>query len=210
MLPLVFEYNDGFPADFEILLSAPRGNNAVGASPSSSSSSEESSEIDVASLCSTVEAPESDDVSEAVDGSYSCFKGEDDLLCLAWLCSRFGVLFESKLGVVGDASGLGLDGVGRFLLNLLGELGRRLSGGDIHAGSSSGCISGFIVGLADRALGINGRSVEGVDDSKRRLDGRELSFTSAAISGCDESDLLDSILSAILLVGDDVGECLDI
>ncbi len=83
-LPLLLEYNDGLAAGGVIPFSAPTGNSAARPSPSSSSSSDESYDIDVASTCSTVEAPESEDVSDAVDGSYSCLRGEEDRLCLTW------------------------------------------------------------------------------------------------------------------------------
>ena len=126
MLPFVFEYEEGFVAGFEMLLRAPRGSNGVGASPSSSSSSDESSDTDVASLCSTVEASDSDDVSDAVDGSYSCLRGEEDRLCLARPFSRFGVFVISKTGLADEFCDLGLTEDGRFLDSLLGEAGKWL------------------------------------------------------------------------------------
>lgn len=57
----------------------PSGSNG-GISLFSSSSSEDESETDVASLCSTVPVSESEEDSDAVEGSYSCLRGDEDLL----------------------------------------------------------------------------------------------------------------------------------
>jgi hypothetical protein len=81
---------------------AASGTSGVCASPSSSSSSSEESDTDVASLCSTVDESESEDDSEAVEGSYSCFNGEEDL---RW---RFRVTFGLRSGVGAPELGLGL------------------------------------------------------------------------------------------------------
>lgn len=66
----------------ERLFKGPRGIRGVGASPSSKSSSSDESDTDVASLCSTVEVFDSVELSDAVEGSYSCFKGDEDRLGL--------------------------------------------------------------------------------------------------------------------------------
>ena len=43
-------------------------------------SSWDESDIDVASTCSTVEVSDSEESSDAVDGSYSCFNGDEERL----------------------------------------------------------------------------------------------------------------------------------
>ena len=84
-----------------------------------------------------MEASESDDVSDAVDGSYSCLRGEDDRLDLARPFSRFGVFVISKDGLVGKVRDLGLGEDGGFLDSFFGEAGSWLSGDVDHTGSSS-------------------------------------------------------------------------
>lgn len=77
-VPLGNEYSEPCGDTFAMRGRAPSGSNGVGASPSSSSSSDDESDTDVASRRSTVDASESEDDSEAVDGSYSCFRGDED------------------------------------------------------------------------------------------------------------------------------------
>ena len=47
-------------------------------SPFSESSSSEESDMEEGSSCATVDASESDDDSVAVEGSYSCLRGDED------------------------------------------------------------------------------------------------------------------------------------
>ena len=69
-LRLRIEFKEGLSERPDTPFKTTIGISGVGTSPSSTSSSDDSSDMDVTSLRSTVDAPESDAVSEAVDGSY--------------------------------------------------------------------------------------------------------------------------------------------
>lgn len=102
-MPLGNEYSEPCGDNFVMRGRAPSGSNEVGASPSPSSSSDEVSDSDVTSCLSTVDASESEDDSDAVDGSYSCFKGDEDRRLV------FGAdVGEARLGVTDPLSCTGL------------------------------------------------------------------------------------------------------
>ena len=60
----------------------PRGNKGVELSTCSNSSSSDESDTELSSLCAIVDVSKSEDDSEAVEGAYSCFRGEEERLGL--------------------------------------------------------------------------------------------------------------------------------
>lgn len=79
-MPLGGEYSEAGGVDSLKGDTTPNGINGVATSPCSRSSSSEESDTELGSLCATVDASDSDEDSVAVDGSYSCFKGDEERL----------------------------------------------------------------------------------------------------------------------------------
>ncbi len=169
---------DAFCGGLDSLLNESKGIKSDCESPSSISSSSEESDIDVVSFLSTVDASESDVLSEALDGSYSCFRGEEDLLDFTRLDSRIGVLdFLMRIGLCSLCLGVGGDCDSstvslfvdeRLFFTSLEDFGVCcFTAGVDHTGSSSGSMIGVVGGLSLRALGMYGRSIEGTEDVER-------------------------------------------
>lgn len=124
-----------------------------------------------------VEVSDSEE-SDAVDGSYSCFSGDEDRLRAApmALAVRTGTLdaFNSR-GL--DERWLGVDGApvpasleldrGLPLAPRVDEGESFDVGGESHSGSSSGSSIGVVGGLSLRIFGMIGRSIDGVEATER-------------------------------------------
>lgn len=183
-MPFGNEYSEPCGDTFAMRGRAPSGSNGVGVSPSSSSSSDDESDTDVTSWRSIVDASESEDDSEAVDGSYSCLRGDEDrrfLFDADFGDPRFGVIDPFSWIGLGDRWTGGEGGssrAGKGSLSCLSErlfrsfaglraLGLFALGMTGHSGSSFGEHKGVVGGLAFRILGMLGSSKEGTDERRR-------------------------------------------
>lgn len=159
----------------------PRGIRGAGTGIWSNSSSDDTSETDPDTLCSTVELSESDDDSEAVEGSYSCFRGDEESLCRCLVGLKFGILRSFNSTELDDRWACGGGGTsfatcessetGRFLVSLLGVFSSSCFSGSGQFSSASGSSIGIAGGLSLRSFGIMGRSIDGTDEGERWYDG---------------------------------------